>query len=81
MRKIWMPIVAVLLAAVLLLVIYNVTFEVRQSKAERELKERRSEVTRTERRLTQREENLDAKEKTLDTKEKNLDKKRFFFIV
>lgn len=40
MRKIWMPIVAVLLAAVLLLVIYNVTFGVRQSKAERELKEK-----------------------------------------
>lgn len=37
MRKIWMPIVAVLLAAVLLLGVYNLTLDVRQANREKEL--------------------------------------------
>ncbi len=37
MRKIWMPIVAVMLAAVLLLGVYNLTLDVRQANREKEL--------------------------------------------
>lgn len=37
MRKIWMPIASVLLAAVLLLGVYNLTLDVRQANREKEL--------------------------------------------
>ena len=46
-----------------------------RNEAERELKERRSEVSRLERRLNQKEENLDKKTETLERKNEQLDEK------
>ncbi|MBQ9132236.1 MAG: ribonuclease Y [Clostridia bacterium] len=46
-----------------------------RNEAERELKERRAEVSRLERRLNQKEENLDKKTETLERKNEQLDEK------
>ncbi len=46
-----------------------------RNETERELKERRSEVTRQERRLNQKEENLDKKTEALERKNEQLDEK------
>ena len=46
-----------------------------RNETERELKERRSEVTRQERRITQKEENLDKKTEALERKNEQLDEK------
>ena len=46
-----------------------------RNDTERELKERRSEVTRMERRVNQKEENLDKKSETLEKKNEQLDEK------
>jgi len=46
-----------------------------RNETERELKERRSEVTRQERRITQKEENLDKKTEALERKSEQLDEK------
>ena len=40
MRKIWMPIAAFLLAAVLLLGVYNLTLDVRQTNRQKELQKK-----------------------------------------
>ena len=44
MRKIWMPIVAVLLSSLLLLVLYNATLGIRQDNAEKELQEKMATI-------------------------------------
>ena len=44
-------------------------------EAEKELKERRADVSRMERRITQKEENLDKKSEALERKNEQLDKK------
>ena len=46
-----------------------------RTEADKELRERRSEVQRQERRLVQKEENIDKKLENLETKEENLNKK------
>ncbi len=46
-----------------------------RNETERELKERRAEVTRLERRVNQKEENLDKKTETLERKNEQLDEK------
>ena len=46
-----------------------------RNEAERDLKDRRAEVTRQERRLTQKEENIDKKAEALEKKNEQLDKK------
>ena len=46
-----------------------------RNEAEREMKERRSEISRQERRLTQKEENLDKKTEALERKNEQLDEK------
>jgi len=46
-----------------------------RSEAERELKERRSEVQRMERRLQQKEENMDRKIESMEKKEENISKR------
>ncbi len=46
-----------------------------RNETERDLKERRSEVTRQERRITQKEENLDKKTEALERKNEQLDEK------
>ena len=46
-----------------------------RSESEREIKERRGEITRSERRLTQKEESLDKKTEQLEKKNEQLDKK------
>ena len=46
-----------------------------RTDADKEIRERRSEVQRQERRLVQKEENLDKKLENLETKEENLNKK------
>ena len=44
MRKMWIPALAVLLAAILLLFTYNMTLQIRQDNAERELKEKMATI-------------------------------------
>ena len=46
-----------------------------RTESEREIKERRGEITRSERRLTQKEESLDKKTEQLEKKNEQLDKK------
>ena len=46
-----------------------------RNEAEKELKERRADISRTERRLVQKEENLDKKAETLESKNEVLDRK------
>ena len=46
-----------------------------RNETEREMKERRSEISRTERRLVQKEENLDRKSEALEAKNEQLDRK------
>ena len=46
-----------------------------RNEAEREIKERRADISRMERRITQKEENLDKKAETLELKNEQLDKK------
>ena len=46
-----------------------------RNEAEKEIKERRADISRMERRITQKEENLDKKAETLEYKNEQLDKK------